>query len=716
MKKILYIIICLLLTACDDEMHTSQAEGVGMALKFEAVVIERVQSRGQVLNVSDNNVTHDFKSGDSFGLFIIDGEGNFVSDIEGKNAKNIKLTTPDGKAWNLNSEITEIVHKLGYHYVAYFPYSEDFNDCTSTDDIRSRLTQPDYDQSGQAATDWMYTEVTTPQANAVTTLKFLHRYAKIDIYNSFTQDHSNSWASAYQYTKTVDDSKVEHYRYIVDATAPQTLTVNGKYSIGDNLTGIKEFTYDCGDITIQNGHHAIIYTYRMDERCAVDLGLPSGIRWSPINLGTETSSYMTPADIASLGNVLGLRLAWGELFKKDAYNYDTYINDPYNGGTSVLPADLSGTTYDAARQYWGGHWSLPTNADIQELINNTEIVSNTTVYSDELARNITKITLRSKINGNEITLLSNGYAINSTFTSTERLYYMSATRAGYAYCSVLNSTTAPTVQITNSYRYIGYNIRPVLKDVHTFTNAEKQAIVQKHIDDIAVDLGITKTTTEVIDGVEQEVTYKLLWSPFNFGAEAKVNVQTYNGLPIDENALIARCYNSPGMRLAWGYTEEPAYFKTKEYEAGPLVKKYNYFNTSDAIEQDKRDLQPEDDIVQINWPDGWSIPTIKDIKLLIENTTVTRETIEGRSWFKLTASNGNYILIPPTSWIDDKDNTELWGSASSPVVLQSSTIGTTASKHTQYGLMISGTTASLHSTAGRATGLMIRPVKYVRVE
>ena len=111
MRKILYIIVCLLLTACDDEMHTSQAEGVGMALKFEAVVIERVQSRGQVLNVNDNNVTHDFKSGDSFGLFIIDGEGNFVSDIEGKNAKNIKLTTPDGKAWNLNSEITEIVHK-----------------------------------------------------------------------------------------------------------------------------------------------------------------------------------------------------------------------------------------------------------------------------------------------------------------------------------------------------------------------------------------------------------------------------------------------------------------------------------------------------------------------------------------------------------------------------------------------------------------------------
>ncbi len=712
MKKLFYIIFSLLLAACDDEINTSPAPEAGMVLTFEAIVIEQPQSRGQVLNVNDNNVTHDFKAGDSFGLFIIDGTGDFVELIDGKNAKNIKLTTPDGKAWNLNSDIKEVVHKLGYHYVAYFPYSEAFNDCTSTADIQSLLTAPDVDQSTQEATDWMYTDITSPKANAVTTLKFLHRYAKIDIYNSFTQDHSNSWATAYQYTKTVDDSKVEHYRYIVDATAPQALTVNGKYSIGDKLTGIKEFTYDCGDITIENGRHAIIYTYRMDERCAVDLGLPSGVLWSPINLGTETSTYMDPAAIASLGNVLGLRLAWGELYEKDTYSYATYINDPYlDTGTSVLPLDISGSVYDPARQYWGGHWALPTSTDIQELIDNTDVVSTETVFSDELGKNINKITLRSKINGKEITFLSNGYCNNSTVSQTDYLYYMSASRGGYAYCGILNNN--PSMRVTTNYRYIGYSIRPVLKDLYIYTNTDKKGIVVKHIDDLAVDLGITKTVTEDIGGVPTEVTYKLLWSPFNYGAETRVDLQSYNRAPIDEDAFIDKCYNSPGMRLAWGYTEETTYFNTTEYESGPLVAKYNFFNTS-STPLDTRDLQPEDDIVQLNWPSGWNIPTAMDLKLLSDNTTITKVTVDGRSWFKLTASNGKYILVPPTEFIDDKDNTEKWGSAA---YLQSSTAGLYSSKkHTVYALNLSGTSANLLSTAGRPTGLMIRPVKYIRVE
>ena len=317
MKKLIYILFILLLTACRDDLNSPLAEDKGTPMKFEAVVIDAPQSRGQVLDVYNNDITRDFKAGDSFGLFILDGSNNFVTLIDGNNAKNIKLTTPDGKAWNLNSDIKEVVHKLGYKYVAYYPYSEDFNSCTSPDDILARLTPPAEDQSTQEATDWMFTEATEPQTNAVTVLKFIHKYAKIDIFNSYTQEHSNNWDTKFQYTKTVDENNVEHYRYILNAITPQTMSVSGTYSIGNYLTGIKELSYNCDDVIIENGHHAIVYTYRMDERCAVDLGLPSGIRWSPINLGTETSSYMDETAIAALGNVLGKRLAWGELFPKD---------------------------------------------------------------------------------------------------------------------------------------------------------------------------------------------------------------------------------------------------------------------------------------------------------------------------------------------------------------------------------------------------------------
>ena len=716
MKKLIYVIIGIILTACSDDIYTSsESSAEGYAMRFEVTVIDQPQTRGEVIDVMDNEITRDFKKGDSFGLFIIDGEDNFVTLIDGKNAKNLKLTTPDGKAWNLESDIKEVVHKLGYKYVAYYPYSADFDNCASTADIQNLLTAPAGDQSAQAATDWMYTEPTDPQTNAVTTLVFKHKYAKIDIYHSFTQDHQGEWTSMYKYTKIVDDNKVEHYRYILNSPSLQTLSINGKYTIGDKYTGIKEYSYNCPDIKVENGRHAIIYTYRMDERCAIDLGLPSGVKWSPINLGVESSNcmadtYMDASEIAAVINKLGKRLAWGELFEKDSYSFGSYID----GEWGIMPSDITGTVYDAAKQLWGGHWSMPSAADINELIANTEEVSRETIHSDEIDRDINKITLRSKINGKEITFLTNGYMNGSTLGNPAYLYYMSASRTSSA--GYYTSLYSPT-QTSNIYRPYGCCIRPVLKELKIYPYADKKDIIISHIDDLAVDLGITKTVTE--DG--EQVTYKLLWSPFNYGVESKVNLQTYNHAPINEDYYISLCTKNLGMRLAWGDTEEPDRFSTKGYADGPLTEKYNYDNTSDT-DKDTRDLMEEDDIVQNNWPAGWCIPTAKDFELLCQNITVTNESIDGHTWFRLTSkSNGNSILIPGTGYIDDNANTEKW---TSDTYLQSSTIGTSSSsvsgttnrKRTIYALNISGKTAKVVSTAGRPTGLMIRPVKYVRIQ
>ncbi|MGM9697880.1 MAG: fimbrillin family protein [Prevotella sp.] len=715
MKRLIYILICLALMACSDDLYTpSDSPAVGQAMRFEAVVIDQPQTRGKVLDVNDNDVTRDFKAGDSFGLFIIDGNDEFVSLIDGKNAKNIRLTTPDGKAWNINSDIKEVVHKLGYRYVAYYPYSSEFDNCSSTADIQALLTAPAADQSSQTAIDWMFTEVTPPQTNAVTTLVFKHRYAKIDIYHSFTQEHHGNWTSLYPYTKTVDENNVEHYRYILDATSPQPLSVKGKYTIGNYLTGIKEMSYNCDNIAIENGRHAIVYTYGMDERCAVDLGLPSGIRWSPINLGAEIATYMEDDELAEVAaNKLGRRLAWGELYEKDSYSYDTYI-DPYQSGTSLLPTDISGTVYDPVTQYWGGHWSLPNTDDIQEFIDNTEIVSTETIRNSEIGKDIIRLTIRSKINGKEITMLTNGIVNNSSISNNQFMHYLSAIRSGNNNCYYLNYNQS--LKCATYFRYIGYSIRPVLKELYTYSDADKKDIILRHIDELAVDLGITKTVT--VDG--EEVTYKLLWSPFNYGVESKVNLETYNGAPIDEDYYFGKCQKNLGMRLAWGDLAERTEFNTKDYADSEIAMKYNYDNST-STNLDTRDLKSEDDIVQQNWPSGWSIPTANDFDLLSKNITVTNEQIDGHTWFRLTSKiNGNYILIPGTGYIDDKENIEKWDSST---YLQSSTIGTGSSsvkgttnlKRTIYALQISGTSAKPVSTAGRPTGLMIRPVKYVRV-
>ncbi|MCI6494545.1 MAG: fimbrillin family protein [Bacteroidales bacterium] len=720
MKRVIYLtymMICLVMAACSDDLYLPSDAVVGHVIRFEVEVSDGAATRGDVLSVSDNRITKDIKAGDSFGMFIIDGTtGKFVTDIEGKNARNIKMTTPDGMVWNLDSEVKEVVHKLGYKYMAYYPYSEAFDGCNVPEDVTALLIPPAEDQSLQAATDWLVTEATSPGTNAVTTLRFHHKYAKIEIYNSYLQEHVCNWVSAYKFTKTVDEDNIEHYRYILDAESPVTLPISGKYSVGNSLTGMKQLSYKREDVSIVNGTHSIVYTYRVDERCAVDLGLPSGVKWSPINFGAETDSYMDAGEIASAQNLPGRRLAWGELFEKDVYNYDTYINDPYQeNGSSLLPANISWTVYDPVHQYWGGHWTLPNSDDLQEFIDNVEEVKREKVFSEELNKEVDKITFRSIINGNEISMLCNGYKINSTYSVTDYLYYMSGSINGYAYCNTLTNYT--DLRRAGNHRYIGYNIRPVLKELYTYTTADKKEILTKHIDEMAIDLGITKTVTEVVDGESREVTYKILWSPFNYGVDSKVVLSTYNGKAVDEDKFLTACIGNPGMRLAWGDIEEPAKFNYTNYMNSPIAAKYAYNNES-TTDLDTRDLKEEDDIVQLNWPDGWYIPTAKDLQLLVANTTIVTETINGKKWFKLTGKNGyegTSIMIPSTGYVDNKDNTETWGS---DAYLTSSTIGTKGSVHpdpyTVYVLQVN--TKKLLPTAGRPTGFMLRPVKYVRID
>ena len=44
----------------------------------------------------------------------------------------------------------------------------------------------------------------------------------------------------------------------------------------------------------------------------------------PINLGTETSSYMDEVEIAALGNVQGMRLSWGATEEPEYFDVAEY--------------------------------------------------------------------------------------------------------------------------------------------------------------------------------------------------------------------------------------------------------------------------------------------------------------------------------------------------------------------------------------------------------
>ena len=83
----------------------------------------------------------------------------------------------------------------------------------------------------------------------------------------------------------------------------------------------------------------------------VDLGLPSGLKWATCNVGATT-----PEDN-------GNYYAWGETTTKTVYSQENSVTFGQEIG------DISGNAnYDAATANWGGNWRMPTDAEMEELL------------------------------------------------------------------------------------------------------------------------------------------------------------------------------------------------------------------------------------------------------------------------------------------------------------------------------------------------------------
>ena len=90
----------------------------------------------------------------------------------------------------------------------------------------------------------------------------------------------------------------------------------------------------------------------------VDLGL--SVKWATCNVGA-----VSPEDN-------GDYFAWGETEVKEDYSERTYKHIKKILGTKRyidIGENISGTLYDAARVKWKGNWRIPTNSEIEELIN-----------------------------------------------------------------------------------------------------------------------------------------------------------------------------------------------------------------------------------------------------------------------------------------------------------------------------------------------------------
>lgn len=159
------------------------------------------------------------------------------------------------------------------------------------------------------------------------------------------------------------------YRFSVDVST-------GGYKEGGPDGGDPESTLDDSNVIMfasvavtawDSAAQTVLDKYNGREH--VDLGLPSGIQWSTMNVG------------ATAPEGFGLYYAWGDTKGYRWQEYHTFGTSTYKwwdtnalrftkyneeDGKTIL--DLSD---DAARKAWGGGWRVPSYADMEELAANT---------------------------------------------------------------------------------------------------------------------------------------------------------------------------------------------------------------------------------------------------------------------------------------------------------------------------------------------------------
>ena len=188
----------------------------------------------------------------------------------------------------------------------------------------------------------------------------------------------------------------------------------------------------------------------------VDLGLPSGTKWACCNVGATT-----PEGYGGL-------YTWGETEEKSYYDWETY--QYCNSSTGVikdLGPDIAGTKFDVAHEKWGGSWRMPSETQIQELLDYC-------TYKGMFMTCWGGLFIGPS--GGCIFLPSAGYSWwngldgrsdEDFFGSGGYEFYWSSTQSQYAsdsaYFLDLTPFHEPPSQVLTYFRCIGMSVRPVCK-------------------------------------------------------------------------------------------------------------------------------------------------------------------------------------------------------------------------------------------------------------
>ena len=188
---------------------------------------------------------------------------------------------------------------------------------------------------------------------------------------------------------------------------------------------------------------------------AVDLGLPSGIRWADCNVGaSEPEEY-------------GNYFAWGETSPKKDYGWYSYkwCNMTYTTLTKYNNSSSYGTvdnktqlemSDDAARANWGGKWRMPTKAEFEELHVHCK-------WTWTTRNGVNGYLVTSKKNENSIFLPAAGYTVDDDESDVGiyGYYWSSSLDTGGPSNAWRMRFKSSNRSVGNQSRCVGLSVRPV---------------------------------------------------------------------------------------------------------------------------------------------------------------------------------------------------------------------------------------------------------------
>lgn len=140
----------------------------------------------------------------------------------------------------------------------------------------------------------------------------------------------------------------------------------------------------------------------------VDLGLPSGTLWSTVNVGAQTPFQR--GQYFSWGNIEGYVASYNEGdYSGEIVGY-SFIQDNYVLTNGYQLSGSIPVENDAAVDIMGGKWSIPTDVQFQELIDNCTI---TWVIKNGVPGKL----FTSNINEKTLFIINNGYGNATTLDS-----------------------------------------------------------------------------------------------------------------------------------------------------------------------------------------------------------------------------------------------------------------------------------------------------------